>query len=155
MGSAHRSHAGIARSRQLRRANQALHVFYTEAWPRARTAALAAVVNEIAESGDPAAIEILHGAAAARRSCSRCSTPVVREGKASRLSWTGGASGARFSSRVSSALPRPMPAYRALRRGTARTWRSDHRVAIRGLPLVPIGPLDVAKARSGSADCHA
>ena len=44
-------------------ANAALHRFYTPEWPRSRVAALARVVGDIAEEGDPVAVEILHGAA--------------------------------------------------------------------------------------------
>ncbi|MES1260391.1 MAG: BadF/BadG/BcrA/BcrD ATPase family protein, partial [Acidobacteriota bacterium] len=44
-------------------ANQALHAFYTEQWPRSRVAALARVVDQIAEAGDPVAVDILQRAA--------------------------------------------------------------------------------------------
>jgi N-acetylglucosamine kinase-like BadF-type ATPase len=44
-------------------ANQTLHLFYTPDWPRSRVAALARVVDDIANQGDPAALEILQRAA--------------------------------------------------------------------------------------------
>lgn len=44
-------------------ANEALHLFYTEAWPRSRVAALAPLVDAAAEAADPTAREILTSAA--------------------------------------------------------------------------------------------
>jgi N-acetylglucosamine kinase-like BadF-type ATPase len=44
-------------------ANQTLHLFYTPDWPRSRVAALARVVDDIAQQGDPVALEILQRAA--------------------------------------------------------------------------------------------
>jgi N-acetylglucosamine kinase-like BadF-type ATPase len=43
-------------------ANEALHFFYTPGWDRSRVARLAVVVNDIAESGDAVAVEILRQA---------------------------------------------------------------------------------------------
>ena len=44
-------------------ANEALHRFYTEKWPRSRVATLAPLVDRAAMEGDPVAGEILNGAA--------------------------------------------------------------------------------------------
>ena len=42
--------------------SHALHLFYTDAWPRSRVAGLAALVDNAAQEGDAVAIEILNGA---------------------------------------------------------------------------------------------
>src|SRR6185312_11694627 len=73
-------------------ANELLHAFYTPVWPRQRVAALAPVVNRIAEDGDPIAIGILENAghelamlaAAVRRQ-------LWPENAAMRVAWVGGA----------------------------------------------------------------
>lgn len=44
-------------------ANQTLHTFYTDAWPRSRVAALAPLVDHMAEAGDPVALDIMNRAA--------------------------------------------------------------------------------------------
>lgn len=44
-------------------ANTLLHWFYTDAWPRARVASLARLVDEAAREGDACSLEILHNAA--------------------------------------------------------------------------------------------
>jgi N-acetylglucosamine kinase-like BadF-type ATPase len=44
-------------------ANETLHLFYTDRWPRERVAALAPLVDAAAREGDAAAIEILNRAA--------------------------------------------------------------------------------------------
>jgi glucosamine kinase len=44
-------------------ANETLHLFYTPDWPRSRVAALAPVVDQIAEAGDPVALDIMNRAA--------------------------------------------------------------------------------------------
>ncbi len=44
-------------------ANTLMHWFYTDAWPRARVASLARMVDETAREGDAAALEILRNAA--------------------------------------------------------------------------------------------
>ena len=44
-------------------ANQAMHLFYTDEWPRSRVARLAALVDRAASGGDGVAGEILNGAA--------------------------------------------------------------------------------------------
>jgi N-acetylglucosamine kinase-like BadF-type ATPase len=46
-------------------ANDLMHRFYTEEWPRARVASLAKVVEEAAGAGDAVAVDILAGAAQA------------------------------------------------------------------------------------------
>ncbi len=43
----------------------ALHAFYTDHWPRSKVAALAPIVDQIANQGDVIAIEVLHSAALA------------------------------------------------------------------------------------------
>jgi len=44
-------------------ANQMLHLFYTDEWPRSRVATLAPLVDDAAAQGDPVALAILRGAA--------------------------------------------------------------------------------------------
>lgn len=44
-------------------ANTLLHWFYTDAWPRARVASLARLVDDAAREGDACSLEILHNAA--------------------------------------------------------------------------------------------
>ncbi len=72
-------------------ANELLHAFYTEAWPRRRIASLAPVVNRIAEDGDPAAAAILHNAA---RELALLAASVRRQlwsdEESVRIAWTGG-----------------------------------------------------------------
>jgi N-acetylglucosamine kinase len=46
-----------------RNANEALHLFYTAEWPRARVAALASLADVAADEGDAVAMAILNGAA--------------------------------------------------------------------------------------------
>ena len=48
---------------ESRDSNELLHRFYTPAWPRDRIATLAPVVDRVAETADPVALEILSGAA--------------------------------------------------------------------------------------------
>jgi len=75
-------------------ADEALHRFYTAAWPRSRVASLATLVNQIAEAGDPAAIEIFNNAA---QHLALLAASVRRqlwnEGQSVRLSWAGGVFG--------------------------------------------------------------
>jgi N-acetylglucosamine kinase-like BadF-type ATPase len=47
----------------LSSSNDVLHAFYTTAWSRSRVAALAPLVNSVAEAGDAVAIQILEDAA--------------------------------------------------------------------------------------------
>jgi N-acetylglucosamine kinase-like BadF-type ATPase len=76
---------------ETRDANEMVHRLYTPDWPRVRVAGLAPVVDGIAESGDPLALDIMNGAAqhlallsaAVRRQ-------LFREGEPSRLAWIGG-----------------------------------------------------------------
>jgi N-acetylglucosamine kinase-like BadF-type ATPase len=107
-------------------ANEMLHRLYTLDWPRDRVAALARVVDSIAESGDPVAIDVMNGAAqhlalqaaAVRRQ-------LFRENEPSRLAWIGGVFGSatllsRFRTlvelegSVTAAPPRHVPAVGAL-----------------------------------------
>jgi N-acetylglucosamine kinase-like BadF-type ATPase len=44
-------------------ANDALHRFYTDEWPRSRAAALAPLVDQAADNGDLVALQIIHDAA--------------------------------------------------------------------------------------------
>jgi N-acetylglucosamine kinase-like BadF-type ATPase len=73
-------------------ANDALHRFYTEQWPRQRVAELARIVDSIAQSGDPAAIAILQTAA---QNLAMLAGSVRRqlwpETESTRIAWTGGA----------------------------------------------------------------
>jgi N-acetylglucosamine kinase-like BadF-type ATPase len=72
-------------------ANELLHAFYTPEWPRPRVAALASVVNRIAEDGDPIASGILESAA---RELALLAGAVRRqlwgEGESIRVAWVGG-----------------------------------------------------------------
>jgi N-acetylglucosamine kinase len=71
-----------------------MHRMYTPDWPRSRVATLARVVDSIAETGDPVAIDLMNAAAhhlaihsaAIRRQ-------LFREGEPSRLAWIGGVFG--------------------------------------------------------------
>jgi N-acetylglucosamine kinase len=74
-----------------RDAHELMHLLYTPEWPRARVATLAEIVDGIAESGDPVAIDLLNSAAqqlaflaaAVRRQ-------LFRENEPSKLAWIGG-----------------------------------------------------------------
>jgi N-acetylglucosamine kinase-like BadF-type ATPase len=72
-------------------ADQLLHLFYTPDWPRDRIAALAQIVNRMAEDGDPIAIGVLHNAA---RELAMLVSSVRRrlwaEGEPARVAWVGG-----------------------------------------------------------------
>jgi N-acetylglucosamine kinase-like BadF-type ATPase len=72
-------------------ANALVHLFYTEEWPRARVAALAPVVDRVAEEGDATARGILHQAA---QSLAMLAGAVRGQlwgaGEPSRLAWIGG-----------------------------------------------------------------
>ena len=72
-------------------ANALLHLFYTPGWPRQRIAALAAIVDRIAEDGDPVAIGVLHNAA---KELVLLAGSVRRqlwaEGESVRIAWVGG-----------------------------------------------------------------
>ncbi len=120
-------------------AHQALHRFYTPGWPRSRVAALAPLVDRIAEAGDPVAVAILNNAAhhlamlagSVRRQ-------LWREGEPSGLSWAGGVfhsaillerfrTLAQLEGTVSTRPPEHSPAAGAL----LIAWRAA------GLPVVP------------------
>jgi N-acetylglucosamine kinase-like BadF-type ATPase len=71
--------------------NELLHVFYTPGWPRQRVAALAPIVNRIAEDGDPIAVGVLENAA---RELATLVAAVRRqlwsEDETVRVAWVGG-----------------------------------------------------------------
>jgi N-acetylglucosamine kinase-like BadF-type ATPase len=71
--------------------DQMLHLFYTPEWPRDRIAGLAAIVNRMAEDGDPIAIGVLHNAA---RDLAMLAGSVRRrlwaEDETARVAWVGG-----------------------------------------------------------------
>jgi N-acetylglucosamine kinase-like BadF-type ATPase len=79
---------------ETREANELVHRLYTPKWPRSRVAGLAQVVDQVAESGDPVAIDLMNSAAqhlallaaAVRRQ-------LFREGELSKLAWIGGVFG--------------------------------------------------------------
>lgn len=72
-------------------ANELLHAFYTPDWPRKRVAALAPIVNRLAEEGDPIAVGIFENAA---RELAMLAAAVRRqlwtEDEPARVSWAGG-----------------------------------------------------------------
>jgi glucosamine kinase len=75
-------------------ANETLHRFYTVEWPRDRVAALAVVVGQIAEAGDPVAAEILNGSAQhLAMLAGTVRRQLWREGDRVRVSWAGGVFG--------------------------------------------------------------
>lgn len=77
-----------------RDANEILHLFYTDVWPRQRVAGLARIVTRIAEEGDPIALRLLQQAAqelallagSVRRQ-------LWREGEPVTICWSGGVFG--------------------------------------------------------------
>jgi N-acetylglucosamine kinase-like BadF-type ATPase len=74
-----------------RDANEMLHLFYTESWPRSRVADLARAVTRIADEGDPIALRLLHQAA---QELALLAGSVRRqlwtEGEPVMMSWAGG-----------------------------------------------------------------
>ena len=56
-------HPTLVQAAGARDANDVLHRFYTDEWPRARVASLARLVDETALAGDPVALEIITNAA--------------------------------------------------------------------------------------------
>ena len=72
-------------------ANDALHHFYSDPWPRPRVAGLAPLVDETAMAGDAIAREILHGAA---QQLATLTSSVRRQlwelGEPARVAWIGG-----------------------------------------------------------------
>ena len=56
-------HGALLEATGSRSANEALHRFYTDEWPRSRVATLARLVDSAAASGDPVARDILLAAA--------------------------------------------------------------------------------------------
>lgn len=74
-----------------RDANDALHRFYTEEYPRSRVAAYARLVDEAARSGDRIAIDILHNAAQQLASFAGfIRAQLWTEGEGSRVAYIGG-----------------------------------------------------------------
>ncbi len=72
-------------------ANALVHLFYTSEWPRSRVAALAPVVNRIAEEGDPVALGILHQSAQALAMLAGAvRRQLWEQDEPSRLAWIGG-----------------------------------------------------------------
>ncbi len=72
-------------------ANALVHLFYTSEWPRSRVAALAPVVNRIAEEGDPVAVGILHQSAhALAMLAGAVRRQLWEQEEPSRLAWIGG-----------------------------------------------------------------
>ena len=73
-------------------ANDALHRFYTQAWPRSRIASLAPLVDEAAIAGDAVAADILRNAA---QQLALLTAAVRRQlwkpGELARIAWAGGA----------------------------------------------------------------
>jgi len=72
-------------------ANEALHRFYSDEWPRPRVALLAPLVDETAMAGDAVARDILHGAA---QQLALLTAAVRRQlwasGEHVRVAWIGG-----------------------------------------------------------------
>lgn len=81
----------LLESTSARDANEMLHLFYTPEWPRSRVAALARVVNTIAEEGDPIAAEILrHAAQDLAMLAASVRRQLWTEEEVVRVTWTGG-----------------------------------------------------------------
>jgi len=71
--------------------NDLLHRFYTPAYPRARIASYAALVDEAARNGDGVAREILHSAAQALATCvAAVRRQLFHRGELARTSYIGG-----------------------------------------------------------------
>jgi N-acetylglucosamine kinase-like BadF-type ATPase len=72
-------------------ANEALHHFYSDQWPRPRVAGLAPLVDETAMAGDAVAREILHGAAQQLAMLtSSVRGQLWAPGESARVAWIGG-----------------------------------------------------------------
>ncbi len=81
----------LLQATETRDANEMVHRLYTPDWPRVRVAGLAPVVDGIAESGDPLALDIMNGAAQHLALLSAAiRRQLFREGEPSRLAWIGG-----------------------------------------------------------------
>jgi N-acetylglucosamine kinase-like BadF-type ATPase len=73
------------------RANDVLHLFYTQEWPRSRVATLARLVDEAAEDGDRVALEILTNAAQQLATLTASvRTQLFRPGEAVTVAYIGG-----------------------------------------------------------------
>ncbi len=74
-----------------RNANDLLHRFYTEEYPRSRVASFAKIVDEAALSGDPVAREVLANAAQSiAMYASAVRSQLFQEGERARVSYIGG-----------------------------------------------------------------
>lgn len=72
-------------------ANDALHRFYTQEWPRSHVASLAPLVDETAMAGDAVASDILHNAAQQLALLtSSVRRQLWRPGEPARVAWIGG-----------------------------------------------------------------
>ncbi len=72
-------------------ANEAMHLFYTPAWPRSRVATLAKLVDDAAMAGDAVAREILHHAAQQLALLtSSVRAQLWQPGESAVISWIGG-----------------------------------------------------------------
>ena len=72
-------------------ANDAVHRFYSDQWPRSRVASLAPLVDETAMAGDAIAREILHGAAQQLAMLTSSVRQQLWEpGEPARVAWIGG-----------------------------------------------------------------
>lgn len=75
-------------------ANEMLHLFYTDSWPRQRIAHLARIVTRIAEEGDPIALRLLHqGAQELALLAGSVRRQLWREGESVTICWSGGVFG--------------------------------------------------------------
>jgi N-acetylglucosamine kinase-like BadF-type ATPase len=84
-------HAALLKATGAADANDALHLFYTEEWPRPRVAALAPLVDEAAMAGDLIACDILHNTAQQLALLtSSVRRQLWRSGEPARVAWIGG-----------------------------------------------------------------
>jgi N-acetylglucosamine kinase-like BadF-type ATPase len=85
-------HSALIESGGAASANDLLHRFYSAAFPRARIAALAILVDELARSGDAVAIDILNGAAQSLAAlASAVRAQLFRADDSAMISYSGGA----------------------------------------------------------------
>ena len=85
-------HAALLEAAGTASANDVLHRFYSPAYPRARIAALAILIDELARSGDAVAIDILNGAAQSLATiASAVRAQLFRADENAMISYSGGA----------------------------------------------------------------
>jgi N-acetylglucosamine kinase-like BadF-type ATPase len=85
-------HPALIDAAHAQSANDLLHRFYSREFPRARVAALAVLVDEVASSGDAVAIDILNGAAQSLATlASAVRGQIFSASDAAIVSYTGGA----------------------------------------------------------------